>query len=336
MHCVHPDPPPSVPDPLLEAAAPFGVSYLFPYQRLVITNVLEDSEDSVTRQIVVLPTGAGKTLCFQLPAAVLEGVTIVVYPLLSLMADQLRRAEAAGLGAVVIGGGQTRAEQEDIFRRMTAGEIRIVLTNPETLSQEPVLDRLSGFEISHLVIDEAHCVSEWGETFRPAYLELGRVITALAPRTTTGFTATASPPVLDAMRSHLFGDDGAHLIQAVPDRPNISYSVLKAPAMEFALRALLAGQSAGACEPVANERSAAPGATVDAGRTGALALPALVFCRSRKRVEDVARNLAGTLGWDRVGAYHAGLSKEERTAIEQWFFSADDAVLVATCAYGTP
>jgi ATP-dependent DNA helicase RecQ len=356
---VGPTEPVILPDPLLEAAAPFGVTYLFPYQRLVITNVLDDSEDSIPRQIVVLPTGAGKTLCFQLPAAILPGITVVLYPLLSLMADQLRRAEAAGLGTAILKGGQPRGEREEIWRRIDSNEIRIILTNPETLAGEQVLDRLAAVEISHLVIDEAHCVSEWGETFRPSYLELGRVITTLAPRTTTAFTATASPPVLDAVRSHLFGEEGAHLIQAVPDRPNIAYSVLHTPAKAFALRTLLGGRgapgSAGGVEtlgPHQPEVSPPHSGTAEAcgpastasptecqrregpSPAGDLRLPALVFCRSRKRVETVARTLGDALGWDRVGAYHAGLSKEERTAIEQWFFHATDAVLVATCAYG--
>lgn len=311
------------PDPLLEAADPFGVSYLYPYQRLVISNVLDTEPDAVARQIVVLPTGAGKTLCFQLPAVLLPGLTVVIYPLLSLMADQLRRAASSGLPAAVLGGGQGEADRARIWKSIADGEVRIILTNPETLGQERVLRRLTEVEVSHLVIDEAHCVSEWGETFRGAYLELGRVIRELAPATTTAFTATASPPVLEAVRRHLFGDDGAHLIQAVPDRPNIAYSVLRTPAKEFALGSLLAGG--------AGEAGTATGAS---NASGSLKLPALVFCRSRKRVETVARNLAATLGWDRVAAYHAGMSKEERTEIEQWFFSANDAVLVATCAYG--
>ncbi|MCK4517051.1 MAG: ATP-dependent DNA helicase RecQ, partial [Spirochaetaceae bacterium] len=142
---------------------------------------------------------------------------------------------------------------------------------------------------------------------------------------TTAFTATASPPVLDAVRSYLFGDEGAHLIQAVPDRPNIAYSVLNTPAKEFALRGLLAGGAGDV------------GTAEDTGNAAdALQTPALVFCRSRKRVETVARTLGEALGWDRVAAYHAGMGKEERTSIEQWFFSATDAVLVATCAYGIP
>lgn len=253
-------------DPLLEAARPFGVSYLFPYQRLVISNVLEAADvgtaegpaadagapdpepwsddrdnDHITRQIVVLPTGAGKTLCFQLPAAVLPGITIVVYPLLSLMADQVRRAEAAGLGCAVLKGGLSRGERTRLWESVEGDQLQIVLTNPEMLGQEPVLNRLAEREVAHLVIDEAHCVSEWGETFRPSYLELGRVIGRLRPRVTTAFTATASPPVLEAVRAHLFGGEGAHLIQAVPDRPNISYSVIDAPSKTFALRLLLAG-----------------------------------------------------------------------------------------------
>ncbi|MCK4516554.1 MAG: ATP-dependent DNA helicase RecQ, partial [Spirochaetaceae bacterium] len=114
----------SGPDPLLEAAEPFAVTYLFPYQRLVITNVLDDSDDSITRQIVVLPTGAGKTFCFQLPAQLLPGLTVVIYPLLSLMADQLRRAEAADLPAAVLGGGQSRSERDRVWKSISSGELR--------------------------------------------------------------------------------------------------------------------------------------------------------------------------------------------------------------------
>lgn len=331
------------PDPLLEAAQTFGISYLFPYQRLVISNVLDTDPEAVTRQIVVLPTGAGKTLCFQLPALLLPGLTVVVYPLLSLMADQLRRALQSGLSAAVLGGGQKKVERDRLWRSIADAETRIVLTNPETLSQDRVLARLAEVEISHLVIDEAHCVSEWGETFRNSYLELGRVIRELKPQTTTAFTATASPPVLTALRSHLFGTDGAHLIQSVPDRPNIAYSVLRTPAKEFALRNLFAGDAGDACGSgnAAGATVAGDAGTVartagsgDSGAVPPLETPALVFCRSRKRVETVARSLAVALGWDRVGAYHAGMSKEERAAIEKWFFSATDAVLVATCAYG--
>jgi ATP-dependent DNA helicase RecQ len=200
----------------------------------------------VSRQIVVLPTGAGKTLCFQLPAAILGGLTIVVYPLLSLMADQVRRAQAAGLQVDVLRGGQTQDERRAMWDRVDTGRIQLLLTNPEMLAQEQVLSRLANCSLAHLVIDEAHCVSEWGETFRPSYLELGRAIATVAPQVTTAFTATASPAVLTAIRQHLFGADGAHLIQSVPDRPNISYSVLETPAKLYALRRLLAAGEHGA------------------------------------------------------------------------------------------
>lgn len=248
------DAPQELEDPLLAAGAPFGISYLFPYQRLVISNVMEacaavpettaatgSAEDRVRRQIVVLPTGAGKTLCFQLPAAMLPGLTIVIYPLLSLMADQVRRAEGAGLHCSVLRGGQSADERCSLWQNLGRGRIQLLLTNPEMLVQERVLQRLVRQTVSHLVIDEAHCVSEWGETFRPSYLELGGAIRELNPVVTTAFTATASPPVLAAVKKHLFGDIGAHLIQSVPDRPNITYSVLDAPSKLFALRHLLTG-----------------------------------------------------------------------------------------------
>ena len=129
----------------------------------------------------------------------------------------------------------------DASGAITRGDADVVLTNPEMIGQPGVLAKLAGITVSHVVVDEAHCVSEWGETFRPSYLELGRVIRELAPDVATAFTATASPPVLRSVRDHLFGSDGAHLIQAVPDRPNISYSVLRTQAKLFALRRLLTG-----------------------------------------------------------------------------------------------
>ena len=157
------------------AAERFGLTYLFPYQRLVITNILrkaglfsrEEAEEAPPNQVVLLPTGAGKSLCFMLPAALLPGLTIVVFPLLGLMADQLRRVEEAGMKGAMLKGGMSRKEKEDIWRSVQAGEIRMLLTNPEMLNLPEVQDKLKDVKISHLVIDEAHTIPEWGETFRP-------------------------------------------------------------------------------------------------------------------------------------------------------------------------
>ena len=287
------------------ANSEFGVSYLYPYQRLVIANTLDAGPEG-RRQIVVLPTGSGKTLCFTLPAVLLPGLTIVVYPLLALMDDQMRRIAGAGIGTRILRGGQSTHEREEIFAAVDSGEVQCVLANPEVLTGESVRERLRTPSISHLVIDEAHCVSEWGQTFRPAYLSLRETLEILDPAVTTAFTATASPLVLEAVRSILFGDEPAKLVQGNPDRPNIAYSVVRVDSKEAALAAL------------ARE----------------LPRPAIVFCRSRKRTEAVARDLASSIGFEHCAAYHAGLTKPERRAIESWFFGSSDGVLAATCAYG--
>ncbi len=294
-------------DPIVGLAQrSLGVSYLYPYQRLVVGNTLDADEEN-RFQVVVLPTGSGKTLCFTLPMLVLEGVTVVVYPLLALIDDQARRVGEAGVTARVLRGGQTSAEREAIYREVRQGRANCLLTNPEVLSGARVRQELGSVEVAHLVIDEAHCVSEWGTTFRPAYLSLAETIRLIRPRVVTAFTATASKTVLESMCRELFGDARPHLVLGDPDRPNISYSVVHAHSKEAALHALL--------------------------RCG-VRQPAIVFCRSRKRCEGVARDLAPLVGFEHCAAYHAGLAADERAAIEEWFFLAPRGVLAATCAYG--
>lgn len=299
-------------DPLLEAAhTHLGVDYLYPYQRLVVANTLDavsSDERELAHQIVVLPTGSGKTLCFSLPAWLLEGVTLVVYPLLALMKDQARRAAESGLRVATLVGGQKPEERRRVLEQIRQHRFKLVITNPEMLAVARIRDTLRAVRLDHMVIDEAHCVSEWGETFRPAYLELGSAIEALRPAVTTAFTATASDPVLDAVRTHLFGDRPVRVVRADPDRPNISYHVAAGRCKQRILRSLIGNPS--------------------------LARPVIVFCRSRTRTEEVARFLSGVVPFNQLAAYHAGLGAGLREQIEQWFFSARDSVLVSTCAYG--
>jgi ATP-dependent DNA helicase RecQ len=370
----------------------FGLSYLFPYQRLVVANILEaatakgfsirwpgeapdegaatdaatavealtpaastgaataveavfpaalkvegvpvepveefppdQDREALGRQIVILPTGAGKSLCFQLPAMLLEGPTLVIYPILSLMADQERRLKERGFAPVILRGGQSREEREKIWAKLRSGESRFIIANPEVLLTPAVMERLGGLGIVHVVIDEAHCVSEWGESFRPSYLEIGKILEAARRPEGTGplvtaFTATASAPVLEKIERYIFdGGDGAeqsetpaHRIIGSPDRSNIRYTAQGCLLRDLAVRDLLRG----------NLR------------------PAIVFCSSRPGTEKLARYLRNSLGEpddpaDReIRFYHAGLSREEKAEVEGWFFQSPGGVLVSTCAYG--
>lgn len=366
----------NVSDPITAAVETlFGLSYLFPYQRLVVANILEAAEAagipihwptaaaeeadppfaepipsyagepgaesnmpeeaaedqdrfSRGRQIVILPTGAGKSLCFQLPAMLLEGPTLVIYPILSLMADQERRLRERGFSPVILRGGQSREEREAIWEKLRSGQSRFIIANPEVLLTPQVLEKLGGLGIVHVVIDEAHCVSEWGESFRPSYLEIGKIIeTAKTPGKAgplvTAFTATASDPVMAKIERYIFGKadsptgagnntTGAHRIIGNPDRSNIEYAAQGCLLRDLAVRDLIK----------CNRR------------------PAIVFCSSRPGTEKLARYLRNELaecgdpGAAEIRFYHAGLSREEKAVVEKWFFDSPDGVLVATCAYG--
>jgi len=311
----------TLPDPLLDAGEQFfGIRYLFPYQRLAIHNILDscgyfqEESDAFGDQIILLPTGAGKSLCFQLPALLLPGLTLVVYPLLSLMADQYRRLREAKVPVGILKGGQSEEERASLFRSLKNGEIKILLSNPESLSNPRTLEALVPLSITHFVVDEAHCIAQWGETFRPAYLNLGYIRAALKPKVTTAFTATASPFVLEKIREHLFKGFYPHEVSANPDRPNIQYSVIETLSKKRTLRTLFSSTSES--EKEGTQR------------------PALVFCRSRKRTEQLALTLRHSLQEKEIFFYHAGLSPEEKKKIEQWFFRSSTGILAATTAYG--
>ena len=327
-------------DPLTNAAKElFGLPYLFPYQRLVVANILEaadaagiglcwpgdEKEDRRTkpektfsdressgRQIVILPTGAGKSLCFQLPAMLMNGPTLVIYPLLGLMADQERRLAELGFSPVVLRGAQTKEERDVIWEKLRKGVSKFIIANPEVLLTSSVLGRLKEINIIHVVIDEAHCVSEWGETFRPSYLEIRRIIEAVAAPIITAFTATAGALVLGKIEKHIFGGGGARHIIGNPDRKNISYTACGCILRNLAVRDLV----------LENQR------------------PAIVFCSSRPGTERLARYLRNEMAerripWQKqIRFYHAGLSREEKKETEAWFLNNSDAVLTATCAYG--
>ncbi len=293
----------------------FKLTALYPYQELVIRSILECGglfgptarQRGHREQVVVLPTGSGKSVCFMVPALLLPGLTVAIYPLLSLMNDQARRIAELGFEAVLVRGGQSQAERQMLWERLEAGQARLVITNPEILAVPSVLSKLSGFTISLAVVDEVHTVPQWGQTFRPAYLALQTALEHLKPDQVVAFTATASRSIKERIDALLFGGRCSHLVYGNPDRPNIIYRCLPSLALEHDLEMTI---------------------------RHAVRLPAIVFCQSREKCEFLAWELSRRLRDIAVRPYHAGLTNTERNATERWFHAAEQAVLVATTAYG--
>ncbi|MBE6353761.1 RecQ family ATP-dependent DNA helicase [Treponema sp.] len=313
-----------VDDPVLNAARKaFKINYLYPWQRIVIANIMDAAEQAGCRnkinnipennteedfpppnQIVLLPTGAGKSLCFLVPALLLKGPTLILYPLIALMSDQKRRMDDAGIVSAVLKGGQTAGERFNNFQ-MIRSKAKVILANPEVLQDKKLIEELKKTPIAHIAIDEAHCVSEWGDSFRPSYLTLGSIIKELNPKCVTAFTATASPEVLARISEILF-DGNARIIRSCSDRPNIHYSVINAW----------------------NKKRAAFSLVIKEHK------PLIIFCGTRRKSEDMARELAPVLGYENVRFYHAGMTKEEKDRTEKWFYPKKDGVLCCTCAFG--
>jgi len=294
-------------DPLSELARDrFGIDYLFPLQRMAIANILdamETGEDA--RQLVLFPTGFGKSLCFQLPALLSPGPTVVIYPLLALMNDQERSLEKRKIASSVFRGNMEESERSSRCEAVMSGKAKIVITNPECLATPRLREFLAGAGVFHIAIDEAHCVSEWGETFRPAYLKLRECIDAIRPKVVSAFTATASPAVAEAVARRIFGTAAFSLVTADMDKPNIRYSVEPTLSPVHTLVRLVRDR----------------------------AKPLIVFGQSRDGVRRICEIIRQSAGLD-AKFYHAGLSREEKNAVEAWFMKSADGVLAATCAYG--
>jgi len=278
----------------------FGVRYLYPIQRFVVSNVLEGHP-----QIVVLPTGSGKSLCFLLPSLLLDGPTLVILPLRALLADQARKLQERGIPLGTLSGGMDPGQKARLWDELRHGRTRLVLATLESCLAAPNLAALRGCGIQHLVVDEAHCISEWGDTFRPSYLRVGALARAVGARMVSAFTATASREVLARIRAELFPEGEVRLVGQAADRPEIHYSV----------RPVLSSHE--------QDRVLA-----------SLERPLLVFCRTRGEAQLGARSARRLLARRSVFFYHAGLSRDERSDVERWFLGSRDGILFATCAYG--
>ncbi|MCA1595790.1 MAG: RecQ family ATP-dependent DNA helicase, partial [Chloroflexi bacterium] len=223
IKCVMPNPVSAPADLTRSLKELFGFDEFRALQREAVTTALEGRD-----LLLVMPTGAGKSLCFQLPAALSPGVTVVVSPLIALMRDQvsalLSRPEFARLGCACLNSGQSAEEQREVLRRLREGRVRLIYVAPERFRSSGFLDVLGGLPVARFVLDEAHCISEWGHDFRPDYLALGSMIESLGRPPVTAVTATATARVQQSIVKNLNMRSPAIFIGGF-NRPNLHFSV---------------------------------------------------------------------------------------------------------------
>ncbi|MCC7198466.1 MAG: ATP-dependent DNA helicase RecQ [Gammaproteobacteria bacterium] len=286
-----------------------GHSAFRPGQREAVEALLEDG-----RVLLVAPTGGGKSLCYQLPALVLEGTTLVISPLIALMQDQVSALEARGIAATYLASTLSPATLRERLARIARGEYAIVYVAPERLASEDFRHRLSLLRCPLIAIDEAHCISEWGHDFRPEYLQIGALIRELAPPHVLACTATATPIVRDEILVRLgLPADTPQLVRGFA-RPNLALNAIE----------------------VSGERDRS--ARVDAALSQALGGPggrrgsAIIYAPTRRQADEAGARLA-TAGW-RAVVYHAGLDAAARERAQQAFMSGQAEIVCATNAFG--
>jgi ATP-dependent DNA helicase RecQ len=259
--------------------------------------------------LVVMPTGAGKSLCYQLPALMRDDLTLVVSPLVSLMQDQVEALERVAPGrAVLVNAQQDAGANRAALERALAGEVRLLYVAPERFSSPGFAEALRAASIGLFVVDEAHCVSQWGHDFRPDYFRLADAARWLGARAMMASTATATPQVAADIERRLGLRDAVRVTTGF-DRPNLSFTVVP-------------------CRGAPDKRARLAGALAEDDTR-----PAIVYAGTRAETEDLADALAGALGIE-VLAYHAGLGRQERADGQRRFMAGEVDVVVATNAFG--
>ncbi len=290
------------PEALLER---FGLERFRPGQREAVQAAL-DGRDS----LVVMPTGGGKSLCYQLPALADLGLVVVVSPLIALMSDQLSRLKQAGVRATMLASGMEDGHNATALAEIRSGESSLVLAAPERFASGAFREALASRTVSLFVVDEAHCVAEWGHDFRPDYLRLHEAIASLGRPAVMAATATATPQVAREIAERLELRDPVS-IRSGFDRPNLTFDVVSV-------------EGTGA---VARKRSALMYVLADPA-----ARPAIVYCGTRKDTDSLASEIARE-GIATV-AYHAGMNPQDRRDSQEDFMEGRAEVVVATNAFG--
>jgi ATP-dependent DNA helicase RecQ len=282
----------------------FGFSEFRPGQREAIESVLAGRDT-----LVVMSTGSGKSAIYQIAGLLIEGATVVVSPLIALQRDQVEDLADAQAGAAQLNSTVPAAERERALAELAEDALEFLLLAPEQLANPDVLGELAAAQPSLLVVDEAHCISEWGHDFRPDYLRLAAAAEALGRPTILALTATAAPPVRDEIVERLGLRDPEVLVRGF-DRPNIRLAVERFHGEQGAERKLRALQEA----------------------IEAAAKPGLVYVATRRQAEELAESLCerGVT----AASYHAGMKSAERDDVQERFMDGDLEVVVATTAFG--
>jgi ATP-dependent DNA helicase RecQ len=282
----------------------FGFERFAPAQEDIIRQVIEGEN-----VLAILATGAGKSLCYQLPALLLPGTTVVVSPLIALMKDQLDMLAQLGIQNIVALNSTLGEEQEErAIKRIGEGTIKIVFVTPEKLEDERFVALLRGLHVPLFVVDEAHCISAWGHDFRPAYLALGQVITALRNPPVLALTATATPAVREDILQQLGIPNTKPIVKGF-DRPNLRYEVRRAESEADKFKILRELFSSG----------------LDG--TG------IVYTATIKNALEVQKFLRDTVGVP-AAVYHSKLQKHERISVHELFMDETIRAVVATNAFG--
>ncbi|MGA3324428.1 MAG: ATP-dependent DNA helicase RecQ [Terriglobia bacterium] len=278
----------------------FGFDSFLPNQEVVCRVVIEGRD-----VLLVMPTGSGKSLCYQLPAIARGGTTLVISPLIALMEDQVAKLKARGFSVECIHSGRRRMDSRQACRDYLAGKLQFLFIAPERLRVTGFPEMLAKRQVSLIVVDEAHCISQWGHDFRPDYRRLGQYIPRLRPAPVIALTATATPPVQDDIVEQLGLARPARFIHGFR-RANIAIEVVEiAP---------------GERSQLAQELLADP-----------QRCPAIVYTPTRKQAESLANELCA---YHTAAAYHAGLDAQRRKQVQEEFQAGQLEIIVATIAFG--